>query len=107
MNASSYSSSSGVYLGEDSSGGGDGGGRYLDREGFGSGSGGGGGSYMVSSVSKVRSSSSGSARRAQTAGSSGGLSPGFRERKNVSSRSGGYDGEWTADYKSTAGIRGA
>lgn len=44
---------------------------------------------MVSSVSKVRSSSSGGARRGQAAGSS----PGFRERKAVSSRSGGYDGE--------------
>lgn len=59
-------------------------------EGYGSGS---GGSYVVSSVSKVRSSSSGGARRAQGAGSSGGASPGFRERKVVSSRSGGYDGE--------------
>lgn len=95
MNTNSYSSSSGVYLGEDSSGGGDGAGRYIDREGYGSGGGGGGGggSYMVSSVSKVRSSSSGGARRAQTAGSSGGLLPVFRERKNISSRSGGYDGE--------------
>lgn len=55
--------------------------------------GGGSGSYLVSSVSKVRSSSSGGARRAQTAGSSGGLSPAFRERKIISSRSGGYDGE--------------
>lgn len=67
-------------------------------EGYGSAGGGGGGSsgggsYTVTSVSKVRSSSSGGARRAQGAGSSGGVSPGFRERKVVSSRSGGYDGE--------------
>lgn len=61
-------------------------------EGYGS-AGGGGGSYAVTSVSKVRSSSSGGARRAQGASSSGGVSPGFRERKVVSSRSGGYDGE--------------
>lgn len=90
---SSYSSSSGIYLGGDSSGGGEGAGSYIDGESFGRGGGGGGGSYVVSSVSKVRSSSSGGARRAQTAGSSGGLSPAFRERKTISSRSGGYDGE--------------
>lgn len=90
--SSSYSSS-GVYLGEDSSGGGEVGLRYGEGYGSGSGGGGGGGSYVVSSVSKVRSSSSGGARRAQGAGSSGGVSPGFRERKVVSSRSGGYDGE--------------
>lgn len=95
----SYSSSSGVYLGEDSSGGGDALSRYLDAEGYGSGGGGGGSgggssSYMVSSVSKVKSSSSsGGARRVQAGGSSGGLSPGFRERKIVTSHSGGYDGE--------------
>lgn len=66
--------------------------RYLDGEGYGSG--GGGGSYMVSSVSKVKSSSSsGGARRVQAGGSTGGLSPGFRERKIVTSHSGGYDGE--------------
>lgn len=53
----------------------------------------GGGSYVVSSVSKVRSSSSGGARREQGALSSGRVSPDFRERKAVSSRSGGYDGE--------------
>lgn len=97
MNTGSLSSSSGVYLGGDSSGGGDGGGGYLDGGGYGSGSGGGvgggGGSYMVSSVSKVRSSSSGGTRRSQANGSSGGLSPGFRERKTLTSRSGGYDGE--------------
>lgn len=62
-------------------------------EGYGSGGGGSSGSYVVSSVSKVRSGSSGGARRAQGASSSGGVSPGFRERKVVSSRSGGYDGE--------------
>lgn len=91
--SSSYSSS-GVYLGEDSSGGGELGLRYGEGYGSGSGGGGGSGSYVVSSVSKVRSSSSGGARRAQGAGSSsGGVSPGFRERKVVSSRSGGYDGE--------------
>ncbi|MEQ2185849.1 hypothetical protein GOODEAATRI_022359, partial [Goodea atripinnis] len=45
----------------------------------------------------VRSSSSGGARRAQTAGSSVGLSPGFRERKTISSRSGGYDGSSSAN----------
>lgn len=90
MNTSSYSSSSGVYLGGDSSGGGEGGGSYIDGEGYG---GGGGSGYLVSSVSKVRSSSSGGARRVQTAGSTGGLSPAFRERKTTSSRSGGYDGE--------------
>uniref|UniRef100_A0A4W6CRV6 Uncharacterized protein n=1 Tax=Lates calcarifer TaxID=8187 RepID=A0A4W6CRV6_LATCA len=95
VNTSSYSSSSGVYLGGDSSGGGEGGGGYLDGEGYRSG--GGGSSYIVSSVSKVRSSSSGGARRAQTAGSSGGLSPAFRERKNISSRSGGYDGSSSAN----------
>lgn len=60
---------------------------------YGEGYGGGGGSYAVSSVSKVRSSSSGAARREQGAGSSGRVSPDFRERKVVSSRSGGYDGE--------------
>lgn len=102
MTSGSYSSSSGVYMGEDSSGGGDALGRFLDIEGYGSGGGGGGGgggassssSYMVSSVSKVKSSSSsggGGARRA--AGSSGGPSPSFRERKTVTSHSGGYDGE--------------
>lgn len=64
----------------------------MDGDGYGSGSRG-GGSYLVSSVTKVRSSSSGGARRAQAAGSSGGLSPAFRERKTTSSRSGGYDGE--------------
>lgn len=53
----------------------------------------GGGSYVVSSVSKVRSSSSGGAKREQGALSSGRVSPDFRERKAVSSRSGGYDGE--------------
>lgn len=53
----------------------------------------GGGSYVVSSVSKVKSSSLGGARREQGAGSSGRVSPDFRERKAVSSRSGGYDGE--------------
>lgn len=97
VTSGSYSSSSGVYLGEDSSGGGDAVSRYLDGEGYGSGGGGGssgGGGYMVSSVSKVKSSSSsGGARRAQAGGSSGGLSPGFRERKIVTSHSGGYDGE--------------
>lgn len=95
VNSGSYSSSSGIFLGGDSSGGGEGGGSYIDGESFGSGGGrggGGGGSYLVSSVSKVRSSSAGGARRAQTAGSSGGLSPAFRERKTISSRSGGYDG---------------
>lgn len=92
MTTGSYSSSSGVYLG-DSSGGGDGVGSFIDGEGYGSGGGGGGGSYLMSSVSKVRSSSSGGARRTQTAGSAGGLSPVFRERKTLSSRSGGYDGE--------------
>uniref|UniRef100_A0A3Q2DUA1 Uncharacterized protein n=1 Tax=Cyprinodon variegatus TaxID=28743 RepID=A0A3Q2DUA1_CYPVA len=72
-------------------------------EGYGSGGGGGrgeggsGSTYLVSSVSKVRSSSSGGARRAQTAGSSVGLSPGFRERKTISSRSGGYDGSSSAN----------
>lgn len=106
MTSGSYSSSSGVYMGEDSSGGGDALGRFLDIEGYGSGGGGGGGgglggggagsssSYMVSSVSKVKSSSSsggGGARRA--VGSSGGPSPSFRERKTVTSHSGGYDGE--------------
>lgn len=99
---SSYSSSSGIYLGGDSSGGGEGGGSYIDGESFGRG--GGGGSYMVSSVSKVRSSSSGGARRAQAAGSAGGLSPAFRERKTISSRSGGYDGKVLL-VKHTAGIR--
>ncbi|MEQ2312250.1 hypothetical protein AMECASPLE_028954, partial [Ameca splendens] len=99
---SNYSSSSGIYLGGDSSGGGEGGGSYIDGESYGSGGGGrgGGGSgstYLVSSVSKVRSSSSGGARRAQTAGSSVGLSPGFRERKTISSRSGGYDGSSSAN----------
>uniref|UniRef100_A0A3B3XZR4 Uncharacterized protein n=1 Tax=Poecilia mexicana TaxID=48701 RepID=A0A3B3XZR4_9TELE len=96
---SNYSSSSGIYLGGDSSGGGEGGGSYIDGEGYGSGGGGGGGrggssgsTYLVSSVSKVRSSSSGGARRAQTGGTSVGLSPGFRERKTIASRSGGYDG---------------
>lgn len=98
MNTGSYSSSSGIYLGGDSSGGGEGGGTYIDGESFGiatggGGGGGSGGSYLVSSASKVRSSSSGGARRTQTAGSSGGLSPAFRERKHISSRSGGYDGE--------------
>lgn len=90
-----FSSSSGVYLTGDSSGGGDGLGGYLEGDGYGSGGGtaGGGSSYHVTSVSKVRSSSSGGGRRVQTAGSSGGLSPGFRERKIVSSRSAGYDGE--------------
>lgn len=90
MNSSSYSSS-GVYLGEESSGGGEVGLRY--GESYGGGGGGSGGSYVVSSVSKVRSSSSGGARREQGAGSSGRVSPDFRERKVVSSRSGGYDGE--------------
>lgn len=98
VNSGSYSSSSGIFLGGDSSGGGEGGSSYIDGESFGSGGGGrggggGGGSYLVSSVSKVRSSSAGGARRAQTAGSSGGLSPAFRERKTISSRSGGYDGK--------------
>ncbi|XP_023272154.1 loricrin-like, partial [Seriola lalandi dorsalis] len=105
VNTSNYSSSSGVYLGGDSSGGGDGGGSFIDGDGYRSGGGGGGGgggglgggSYFVSSVSKVRSSSSGGARRGQTAGSSGGLSPAFRERKNISSRSGGYDGSSSAN----------
>ncbi|TNN81821.1 Collagen alpha-1(XVII) chain [Liparis tanakae] len=45
------------------------------------------------------SSSSGGARRTQTAGSAGGLSPVFRERKIVSSRSGGYDGTELDDVK--------
>lgn len=67
--------------------------RYGESYGGGGGGGGGGGSYVVSSVSKVRSSSSGGARREQSAGSSGRVSPDFRERKVVSSRSGGYDGE--------------
>ena len=98
VNTSNYSSSSGVYLGGDSSGGGDGGGSYIDGESYGSGgvvgsSGSGGGSYHVSSVSKIRTSSSGGARRTQATGSSRGLSPAFRERKTISSRSGGYDGE--------------
>jgi len=107
VNTGSYSSSSGIYLGGDSSGGGEGGGSYIDGEGYGSGGGGrGGGSYLVSSVSKVRSSSSGNARRVQTAGSSGGLSPAFRERKTISSRSGGYDGKILA-IKQAVGIRSA
>lgn len=94
-------------MGGGSSGEGDGGGTYIEGElfgggiggGSGSGIGGGGGggrsssSYTVTSVSKVRSGSSGGARRSQTAGSSGGLSPVFRERKTISSRSVGYDGE--------------
>lgn len=103
-------------MGEDSSGGGDALGRFLDVEGYGSGSGGGFGgggglgggglgggassggssSYMVSSVSKVKSSSSGSGGARRTAGSSGGPSPAFRERKTVTSHSGGYDGETPA-----------
>uniref|UniRef100_A0A3Q4HLU6 Uncharacterized protein n=2 Tax=Neolamprologus brichardi TaxID=32507 RepID=A0A3Q4HLU6_NEOBR len=101
VNTGSYSSSSGIYLGGDSSGGGEGGGTYIDGESFGiatgGGGGGSGGSYLVSSASKVRSSSSGGARRTQTAGSSGGLSPAFRERKLISSRSGGYDGSSSAN----------
>lgn len=99
-------------MGEDSSGGGDALGRFLDVEGYGSGSGGGLGggggglgggvssggssSYMVSSVSKVKSSSSGGGGTRRTAGSSGGPSPAFRERKMVTSHSGGYDGETLA-----------
>ena len=109
VNASSnYSSSSGVYLGgggRDSSGGGSGsrgggGGRYGDLGGYGSGgNSSGGGGYVVTSVSKVRSSSSGggsgtgSGRRLQSAGLAGGPSPSFRDRKNMTSRSGGYEGE--------------
>ena len=104
VNASSnYSSSSGVYLGGDSSGGGSGsrgvgGGRYGDLDGYGSGGNSSGGGYVVTSVSKVRSSSSGgggtgSGRRLQSAGLAGGPSPSFRDRKNVTSRSGGYEGE--------------
>lgn len=101
-------------MGEDSSGGGDALGRFLDVEGYGGGGGLGGGgggrggglgggassggsSYMVSSVSKVKSSSltsGGGARR--TTGSSGVPSPNFRERKTVTSHSGGYDGETPA-----------
>ena len=107
VNASSnYSSSSGVYLGGgDSSGGGSGsrgvgGGRYGDLDGYGSGGNSSGG-YVVTSVSKVRSSSSGgggsggtgSGRRLQSAGLAGGPSPSFRDRKNMTSRSGGYEGE--------------
>lgn len=88
-NTSSYSSSSGVYLGGASSGGGDGGGGFIGGEGFGRGGGGSGGSYHMSSVSKVRSSSSSGARRVQTDD----LLPLFPERKTLSSRSGGYDGE--------------
>lgn len=88
VNSSSYSSS-GVYLGEESSGGAEVGLRYGEA----SRGGGGGGGYVVSSVSKGRSSSSVGARREQGTGSSGRVSPDFRERKAVSSRSGGYDGE--------------
>lgn len=96
-------------MGEDSSGGGDALGRFLDVEGYGSGGGGGalgGGassssSYMVSSVSKVKSSSSsggggGSSSARRGAGSLGVPSPAFRERKTVTSHSGGYDGETPA-----------
>lgn len=99
---SSYASSSGVYLSGDSSGGGDGGGGgFLDAEGYTNGN-----SYLVSSVTKVKSSSSsGGGRRTQAAGSSGGLSPAFRERKVVSSRSGGYDGELFGLALSWCGFR--